>query len=542
MALQAQAAPPATHGMGPPAAPELISYNPATGAELGRVPICTAAEVTAVVARARAAQPGWAALPLGVRLAHLRRVRAALAEQASALADLTAAEMGKHPMEALAGDVLFALTHLDYAITHARRLLRPRRVRHSLLFATRYAQVVREPRGVIGLISPYNYPILLTANTLFMALAAGNTVVTKPSEHTPLAVSRLAAICYQAGLPREVFQVVTGDHTTGAALIASDIDSLIFVGGTATGQKIATAAAARLLPVTMELGGSNAMVVLADADLEMAAQAAVWGGFVTTGQVCARVGRVLVAAPVADQLLAAIRQATARAQQPAPGSTRAAIGPLTIAASLGQARLAVSEALAEGAQLVTGGVPETYPGSGPVLCPPTVLCGVTPTMRVMREEVFGPIIAVYAVADESEAVRIANSTPYSLTASVWSRDRRRAWALARRIRAGSVVINDHMAPALAAESPWGGMGGASGYGRLGGPYGLLEVTQPKYISYDRLPVRGYPWWYPYTPAGYRAIQALVAALYGRTWRTRLGGLRAMLADLQIFVGRIRWRS
>ena len=529
MALQTVERPPTA---GPTVRPtELISYNPATGAELGRVPNCTAADVQAAVARARAAQPGWARQPLVRRLSVLRDIRTLLGERAGELADLTAQEMGKHPVEGLLGDLMFALTHLDYAIRHTPRLLRPQRVRHGVLWATRYAQVVLDPRGVIGIISPFNYPVLLTANSLFLALAAGNTVVAKPSEHTPLVIQRLADICYAAGLPRDVFQVVTGDGLTGAALVESGIDSLVFVGGTATGRKIAAAAGARLLPVTMELGGSNAMIVLADADLAMAARAAVWGGFLTSGQVCGRVGRVLVAQSVAERFLALLQTEAGRVRHAAQPGDGIDIGPLTTAAGLGHARLLVSEALAEGARVVAGGVPPLQSGSGPVLCPPTILTDVRPTMRVMREELFAPIIYVYPVADAAAAVRLANRSEYSLTASVWSRDHRRAWAIARQIHSGSVVINDHIAPALAAESPWGGMGGSSGYGRLGGPHGLLGLTHPKYISYDRAPVRAYPWWFPYTAFKARFGENVIAALYGRTLAIRLRAARRLLADL-----------
>jgi succinate-semialdehyde dehydrogenase/glutarate-semialdehyde dehydrogenase len=533
MALRPQAAtPPATNGTGNGAHPaELVSYDPATGAELGRVPIRTGAEVRAAVARARAAQPAWAAQPLAVRLDYLRRIRAVLAEHADELSELTAREMGKHPTEALLGDTLFSLTHLDYVIAMAPRLLRPRRVRHGIVFATRYAQVVLDPRGVIGIISPYNYPVLMTANSLFMALAAGNVVVAKPSEHTPLTVLKLAEICHTAGLPADVFQVLTGDHTTGAALVDSDIDGLVFVGGTAAGRKIAAAAGARLLPVTMELGGNNAMIVLEDADLQMAARAAIWGGFVTSGQVCGRAGRVLVAAPVAGRFLAAVTREAEQVRHATQVAEGVDMGPLTTAVSLAHVRMAVGEALEGGARLVAGSLP--LPGStpGPALYPPTVLADVTPAMRVMREEIFGPVVCVYAVADAAEAVRVANDSPYSLTASVWSRDRRRAWRIARQVRAGSVLINEHLAPALAAESPWGGIGGASGYGRIGGPLGLLSLTNPKYISYDRLPVRRYPWWFPYTPRTHELGRTLVALLYGRTLGIRLAAVRALLADL-----------
>ena len=522
--------PRATNGAAPDPT-ELISRNPATGEELGRVPIRSPGDVQAAVARARAAQPAWAALPLATRLAHLRRVRTALAAHAEALADLTAREMGKHPTEALLGDLFFALTHLDYAIGQAPRLLRPRPVRHSLLFASRRAEVVLEPRGVIGLITPYNYPILLTANTLFLALAAGNVVVAKPSEYTSLVVLELAAVCHGAGLPPAVFQVLTGDHTTGTALVESGIDSLVFVGGTATGRKIAAAAGARLLPVTMELGGSNAMIVLADADLEMAARAAVWGGFLTSGQVCGRVGRVFVDAAVAAPFTAAVaRQAGVVRRQGAP-TDGFDMGPLTVAAGRGQVRLAVEEALAAGAHLVAGHLPPPGAAPGPAHYPPTVLSGVTPAMRVMREEVFGPVISIHPVADAAAAVALANDSPYSLTASVWSRNRRRAWAVARRVRAGSVTINDHMAPALAAESPWGGMGGASGYGRIGGPFGLLGVTHPKYISADRLPVRRYPWWFPYDGDGYRLGTVLIALFYSPTLRRRLAAAGTLIRML-----------
>lgn len=534
MALQTPVAPPRTNGSGPPAPAELISYNPATGEELGRVPILDVAAVRAAVARARAAQPAWAALPLATRLDYLRRMRSALAEQATELAELIAREMGKHPTEALLADVIYAINHLDYVVKHAPELLRPRRVRHNILFATRYARVILEPRGVIGIISPYNYPVLLTTNSLFLALAAGNVAVVKPSEHTPLVVLKLAEICHSAGLPASAFQVVTGDHTTGAALVDSEIDSLVFVGGTVAGRKIAAAAGARLLPVTMELGGSNAMIVMEDADLEMAAKGAVWAGFLTSGQVCARVARIFVAAPVVARFTELLAQEAAQLRSGPPQVGAVDMGPMTVAAGLGHVRLAVDEAVAGGARVVAGHLPAPHTG-GPAYYPPTVLTDVTPDMRVMREEIFGPVMSVYPVPSMAEAIRLANDSSYSLTASVWSRHPRRAWAVARRVRAGSVLINDHIGSALAPESPWGGMGGASGYGRIGGPFGLEGLTHPKYISYNRLPVRRYPWWLPYTPETQRFGEIVVALLYSGRRRRRLTALRALLADLPTYL-------
>lgn len=517
----------------------LISHNPATGEELGRVPICTLEEVNAAVARARAAQPAWASLPLGARLGYLRGLREELAARASELSDLVAMEMGKHPTEALLGDIMLGLTHLDYVIRRAPHLLRARRVRHSLLFATRHARVVLEPRGVIGTISPYNYPILMTANNLFLALAAGNVVVTKPSEHTPLSVLKLAEICRDAGLPASVFEVVTGDSSTGAALVDSPIDSLVFVGGTATGRKIAVAAGARLLPVTFELGGSNAMLVLADADLRMAARAAVWGGFLTAGQVCSRVARIFVDGRVIDRFTDAIRLETERVRH-APSAVHGVdIGPLVASAGLSHVRLSAEEALAEGASIVAGVLPGAHDGTGPALFPPVVLTGVTQSMRVMREEIFGPLICLQPVSDVSEGIALANNSPYTLTASVWSRSRKEALRAARRIRAGSVTINEVMAPAFAPESPWGGMGGASGHGRIGGPWGLAELTHTKYISYDHLPVRRYPWWFPYTPISHKLGLLWIDLLYGRSMRDRAAAFAGILHDLPAILRLLR---
>jgi succinate-semialdehyde dehydrogenase/glutarate-semialdehyde dehydrogenase len=509
---------------------ELISHNPVTGAEVGRVPVHQAAAVLDAVGRARAAQPAWAALPLSRRLAYLRAIRRAMAEHAQELADLIAAEMGKHPVEGLLGDVLFALTHLDYAINQTPRLLRPQRVRQGFVWSTRYAEISLEPRGVIGLISPYNYPILLTANTLFLALAAGNTLVAKPSEHTPLSTLRLAEICYAAGLPRDVFVVVTGDGGTGAALIESGIDGLVFVGGTSTGKRIAAAAGARLLPVVMELGGNNAMIILDDADLPKAARAAVWGGFVTGGQVCGRVGRILVADAVAARFTTLLQAETERVRHNRPGADWD-MGPLTVAAGLAHARLRVAEAEAEGARVIAGGLPAPNENGGPIHCPPTILTDVRPTMRVMQEELFAPILYVHPVSSVADAVRLANDSEYSLTASVWGRNRKRAWAVARRVRAGSVVINDHLAPAMAAEAAWGGMGGASGYGRLGGLHGLLGLTHPKYIVADRLVPRRYPWWFPYTPTSARFAHSIITLLYTGSLPARLRAAAHLVRDL-----------
>jgi acyl-CoA reductase-like NAD-dependent aldehyde dehydrogenase len=459
--------------------------NPATGELLREVPAADEAAATAAVERARAAQPAWGALSFKERGRVLRRLARAVRDDAT-FVDTLIAESGKPRYEAEGMEVFYTLELTRYYTGRAGRRALADELRVPLVFANKRARVVRHPRGVVAVIGPWNWPLLNNYADCVGPLAAGNAVVLKPSEHTPLTSLRVAELARTVGVPEGVFQVVPGRGDAGAALTAA-ADMIFFTGSVAIGKQVAKAAAARLVPVVLELGGKSPMIVLADADLPRAARAAVWSGFAHSGQVCVRTERVLVEASVADQFvnLAAAEVARLRQAQPQLASPDAAdvdVGAITFAPQIERAERHIADAVARGGRVVTGGARRAdLPGR---FFAPTLIADATPDMEVMRDETFGPVLPVMRVADAEEALRIANASPMGLAGSVWSRDARRAAALARRLDAGSVCVNDVMVNYFVVEAPLGGIK-ASGMGFRHGPEGLRQFCRIETIVEDR---------------------------------------------------------
>jgi acyl-CoA reductase-like NAD-dependent aldehyde dehydrogenase len=341
---------------------------------------------------------------------------------------------------------------------------------------------------VVGVIGPWNFPLLNNFADCVAPLVAGNAVVLKPSEQTPLTSLRIGALWREAGMPPDVLQVVAGRGDAGAALAAA-ADMIFFTGSAAVGRNIAAAAGARLAPAVLELGGKSAMIVLADADLPRAAHAAVWSGFAGSGQICVRTERVLVEAAVADRFieLAAAEIGRLRQGPPARGAAAAGradvdVGAITFAPQVERALRQIADAVARGARVVAGGSPRADLGAGRFFAP-TLLADATPEMAVMREETFGPVLPVMRVRDAEEALRIANDSPLGLSGSVWSGDAGRAVALARRLETGSVAINDVLVNYFCVEAPLGGVKG-SGIGLRHGPEGLRQFCRIETIVED----------------------------------------------------------
>ncbi|MFL5307796.1 MAG: aldehyde dehydrogenase family protein [Polyangia bacterium] len=459
--------------------------NPATGQPLGEVPAGGAAEVTAAVARARAAQPGWAALPFAQRARALRRLARALRDDAD-LVDTLVAENGKTRYEAELFEVFYTMEVTRYFTGRAGRRALADQLVHPLIFANKRARVVRHPRGVVGVIGPWNFPLLNNYADCVAPLIAGNAVVLKPSERTPLTSLRVAALWRSAGLPPDVFQVVPGRGDAGSAL-ADAVDMIFFTGSQAVGRKVAEAAAARTIPAVLELGGKSAMIVLADADLPRAAQAAVWSGFAGSGQVCIRSERVLVEAPVADKFVELCAAELARLRQGLPGrdtgdDVTVDVGAITFPPQVERAERQIADAVAQGARVVSGGARRDDLGGGRFFAP-TLLADATPQMAVMREETFGPVLPVMRVADAEEAVRVANDTPFGLSGSVWSRDVAKARAIARRVQTGSLCINDALFNYFCVEAPLGGVK-SSGLGFRHGPDAIRQFCRTETIIED----------------------------------------------------------
>jgi acyl-CoA reductase-like NAD-dependent aldehyde dehydrogenase len=387
-----------------------------------------------------------------------------------------------------------------------------------------------EPYGVIGIISPANYPFAIPFNEMIPALVAGNTVVLKPSELTPQVGLAIRDVLDAAKLPPGVAQVILGDGLTGRALTAAPIHKLIFTGSVATGKRIQAAAAERLLPTVLELGGKDAMIVSADANLESASSGAVWGAFTNAGQTCVSVERAYVVRGVAERFIALC---VSKAQQLRVGrgdDPSTDVGPMIRDRQVAMVEDQVSEAVAQGAELLCGGHRPDLPGLNGFFYQPTVITRVNHHMRLMREETFGPVLPIMVVEDEAEAVALANDSAYGLSASVWTRDAKRGECLARQIEAGAVMVNDCISYFGISEAPHGGPK-MSGIGRTHSRLGLMEMVQAKYIDTDLAPGMPKAWWYSYGAKAQRFAQGFVEFLFGRGPTRRARGLVTMLANL-----------
>ena len=507
------------------AAPKIESVNPATGELLREFECMGEGEVQAAVERARAAQLAWADLGLRRRIAVLREFQAKLYAKKSEIAAAIMREVGKPLVEALVTEVLVVLDATRFLIENAWGLLRDESVPHgNLATKLKSGWLVREPHGVIGIISPWNYPFSIPATETLAALVAGNAVVLKPSELTPLVALELASLLHAAGVPEDVFQVVVGDGPTGAALLRSPIDKLVFTGSVATGKRIAAAAAERLLPVVLELGGKDPMLVLDDADLDVASSAAVWGAFVNAGQACLSVERCYVHRSMYDSFAKACAEKTKQLRVGNGMDSETDVGPMIQERQVRIVESHVEDAKARGARVLAGG--SRLPELGPNFYAPTVLVGVTQDMRIMREETFGPVLPVMACNDDDEAVRLANDSDYGLAASVWTRDRKRGERLARRIHAGTVMVNDVISCFGISEAPHGGVK-ASGVGRTHGRFGLDEMVRVKYLDIDLMPGMKKVWWHGYGESFRRQMEGFLDMQFARGLGTRVrGALRA----------------
>ena len=455
---------------------ELISTSPATGAEVGRFPVADADAVKAAVARARAASAWWRELGFDGRRKRLDKWRVAMAKRLPELLDLMHAEGGKPNGDALI-ECLAALDHVAWSAKNAKRVLQGRKVPGSLSLPEFSAWLEYQPFGVIGVIGPWNYPILTPVGSLTYALAAGNTVVFKPSEYTP-AVGRWYVDRFAEVVPEHpVLQIVFGGGETGAALVRAGVDKVAFTGSPRTGKKIMAACAETLTPVLIEGGGKDAMIVDSDADLELAATSCVWGGMTNAGQTCVGIERVYVTAPVYDAFVAKLVEKAGKLTVGEAATND--IGPITMPGQLDVIRRHIDDALANGGRALLG-------GQDAVRAPyvhPTVLVDVPENISTVREETFGPTLTVRKVADAAEAVALANDTTYGLGGAVFGKAR--AMDIARSLRTGMVSINGTLSFAGLPSLPFGGVGD-SGFGRIHGDDGLREFTRPKAIARRRM--------------------------------------------------------
>jgi acyl-CoA reductase-like NAD-dependent aldehyde dehydrogenase len=503
------------------AATKVASFNPANGELLEEFACSTAVEICAAVARARILQPAWYELGVRNRVAFLRRFQNLLHENKSEVARVITRESGKPYVEALTTEILVVLDATRFLIENAYRLLRGEPVPHAnLAMKTKAGSILREPYGVIGIISPWNYPFSIPATETLAALVAGNAVVVKPSEFTSVSAIELGSLLHDAGVAKDLFQVLPGDGSSGAALVESGIDKLVFTGSGPTGKRIAESAAARFLPVVLELGGKDPMVVLDDADLGVASSGAIWGAFVNAGQACLSVERCYVHRSLYETFLKLCVAKTKQLRVGAGMNADIEIGPLIHPRQLETLEAHVEEARSQGARVLTGG--RRLPELGPNFYAPTVLADVTHEMRIMREETFGPVLPLMSFETEEQAIQLANDSEYGLAASVWTRNRKRGESIARRIQAGTVMINDAVSCFGIREAPHGGVK-ASGSGRTHGRFGIEEMVRIKYLDSDRLPGLKKVWWYGYGESFARQMEAFLDFEFAPRLTQRLRG-------------------
>jgi succinate-semialdehyde dehydrogenase/glutarate-semialdehyde dehydrogenase len=506
----------------PASAGRLESLDPATLQPIGSVDVTSPEGVAAAVAASRAAQPGWAALPPRERASVIVRAAHVLLDRLDELAALCSREAGKPPVEALAAELFSTVDCLHWIASRGPRVLAPERVRFPQPYLWhKRATLEHEPLGVIAVIPAWNYPLLVPVTQAASALLAGNGVVVKPSEETPLIGEAIREVFDAAGLPRGLLQVVQGAGDVGEALVRSPVDKVLFTGSTATGRRVAAACAERPIPCVLELGGKDPMIVLEDADLDRAVAGATWASFFGSGQVCASVERIYVAEPIREAFTSRLaeRAAALRCGDTADPDTE--LGPLIAERQYRVVEGLVEDARAAGGRVLTGGARADVELAGWFYAP-TVIDGLPAGTRIDQEEIFGPVVTVAGFTGDAEAVRLANGSRYGLSASVWTRDVARGERVARRLEAGSVWINEHAYSYAAFQAPWGGTK-ESGYGRSHSKHGLYECTRITYLERDPGRLRD-PWWFPYDAPSVELFRAVMGGLYGPTLGSRAAAL------------------
>lgn len=510
-----------------PPAPEatvIRVLRPSDGSLVGELAVTPSQDIPRRVSRARSVQEGWASLPPRDRIRRLKGLVEAVGARAKEIEETIVAETGKPRPEALM-EIVAVLDLLRFFSKEGQRFLEGRRVSPGWLFWKR-AFTVREPMGVVGVISPWNYPFILSVTPVFSALFGGNGVILKPSEFTPYSGLLAEDLARDAGLPEGLVQVVIGTGRTGEALIRSGVDKVLFTGGSRTGRKVMAVAAESLTPVSLELGGKDAAIVLEDARLDRAARGVLWGAFQNAGQTCISVERVFVVETVYDAFL---RELLGEVEKIKAGSGIGVdVGPMVVPEQLDKVEDHLQEALAKGANIVAGGH-RADPASN--VFHPTILTDVHSDSRAMTEETFGPLLPVVPVKDVEEAIRRTNESAFGLCASVWTGSRKRGEDVAGKLRAGGVSVNDALASYAIASLPFGGVG-ESGFGRSRGLDGLMEVTRAKSVVTDRLGLAREPWWFPYT----RSSEVILWAGLIYRWK---GGLKGLLAGVWSFLRRRR---
>ena len=506
----------------------LESFNPATGELVGTVDTITPEQVQEVVDDVAEVQPFWAQLSLADRARYMRRAARVLVEDMEEVADLLTREQGKPITESYVMEVIPTIDALHWCANAGPEILADEKVPYPQAFLkTKRSVFSYEPLGVVGVIAPWNYPWSIPFGEVAIALMAGNGVVLKPASLTPLLGERIQRVFDDAGFPHGLVRTVHGGGAIGQALCEASTAKIFFTGSVEVGRSVGEICAQRLKGSVLELGGKDPQIVCADADLANAVSGCVWGGFANAGQTCSGIERTYVVEEVADRFLEGVRRETERLTVGDPLEWETEIGPMVSTEQADLVTGLVDDALAAGAERITGG-PREVPGYEGRFIAPTVLAGVTDEMRIMKEEIFGPVVPVIVVADEVEALERANDSRFGLGASVWTKDRAKGERIARRIESGMVWINDHSYSHGACQCSWGGVK-ESGLGRSHSKFGFYECVNVKLVAWEPGLVRDF-WWQPYDATLGTALRSSARLLYGRNG-SRLRALREGLVPL-----------
>lgn len=500
--------------------------NPATGEMIGEVGLTETSEIPVMYDKSRKSFQHWSSLSVRKRVTYLTRVRDYIVDNLEGLSQAIANSTGKVQTEALVADIIPVLDNLEYLIKHAPKVLARQSKPTPLMLTGKKSYVEYMPRGVVLIISPWNYPFQLSLVPMLSSLVAGNSVILKPSEITPLVGQTIEELLAQAGLPQDLVQVAYGAGDIGAKLVDGKPDYIFFTGSVKTGKEIQRKAAQHLIPTTLELGGKDPMLVFSDANLKRAVKAALWGAFTNCGQVCMSIERLYVQEEIYSSFLKELVAEASKLKQACQG--HGDIGSMTSLHQVEIVRQQVEEALKEGAKLLFGKTPDKWDLGHGLFVPPIILTNLRPTMRIMQEETFGPVLPVIPFTSEEEAIAQANKSRFGLNASVWTGDRRRAERVANQLKSGGVVINDVIITVANPHLPFGGVK-ESGLGRYHGESGILTFCQEKAVMLDRGTRPTELQWYPYDNK-YANLVQLVCSFYSRrkNWLSILTAYRRLL--------------
>ena len=492
--------------------PALESFNPATGELVGTVETLTPAKVQAVVDDVAEVQPFWAALSLDDRARYLRRAGDVLLDDIDEIAVLLTNEQGKPRVESYTMEVLPTIDALNWIASNGPDILSDEKLSMPTFLKTKSAKLTYEPIGVVGVIAPWNYPWTIPFGEVAIALMSGNGVVLKPASLTPLIGERIRQTFEKAGLPEGLVRTVHGGGRIGDALVKSSAGKIFFTGSVEVGRKVGVECAKRMKGSVLELGGKDPQIVCADADLANAVSGAVWAGFANAGQTCSGIERVYVHRDVSDAFLDGLVRETERLTVGDPREWTTEIGPMVSVEQAEIVKELVDDAVKSGATKLTGG-PTKVKGQKGSFIAPVILTGVTHEMRIMREEIFGPVLPVMTVESDEEAIRLANDSQFGLGASVWTKDRAKGERMSHQIESGMVWTNDHSFSHGACQCAWGGVKD-SGLGRSHSKFGFYECVNIKQLAWEPGWTRDL-WWQPYDRKLGDAIRASAQILYGR---------------------------